>query len=234
MSRRSVRAALTVAAISAVTLLGTATGALACTTDDGRGHPIQGQVDKCEDVQQRGETLTPDNFTTELNGDKTRLKIVGLNEGVTVSAIVVNGGDDGHNLYYIGGKNELKLANLPWENLRAPFNFNGSQPKVGKWFACGTKTTKPTETQAPPTTTTKPTEGTPTKTAKPTPTTEAPTSSASPTTTSAPAVIPAGNNANGGGLASTGFDNSWLIWVGALLLLAGGGLLALLKFRRKA
>src|SRR5438270_815194 len=34
--------------------------------------------------------------------------------------------------------------------------------------------------------------------------------------------------------ANTGFNNMWLVWVGGLLLLAGGGILGFLKFRRKA
>ena len=44
----------------------------------------------------------------------------------------------------------------------------------------------------------------------------------------------AGLQGTGGGLANTGFDNMWLVWIAALLILGGGGLLALLKFRRKA
>jgi LPXTG-motif cell wall-anchored protein len=235
MSKRSVRAALTVTALATVTLLSTATGALACTTDDHRGHPTQGQVDNCKQVHIPGETLGSDNFTSELSQDKKWLKITGVDEGVKVTSIVVNGGDDGHNVYNIGDNNELKISNLPWEKLRAPFNYDHTQPKVGQWFACGTKTapTKPSTPETVPATT-KP--STPTKTTKPSPTTEVPTTSKSesPTTTAAPAVVPAGNGANGGGLASTGFDNSWLIWVAALLLLAGGGILGFLKIRRKA
>ena len=94
------------------------------------------------------------------------------------------------------------------------------------------KTTKPVE---PTTTTATPTKTTPTTEAsKPSTPATSPTSVSPPSTTAA-AVVPAGNESGtGGGLANTGFDNSWLIWVGALLLVAGGGLLALLKFRRKA
>ena len=143
---------------------------------------------------------------------------------------MVVGGDDGFNDYTPGKKLD---KNAPWNDLRAPFNYDRSQPKIDKWFLCGSKTTKPTQPTTP---TTKPTRpGPSTETTKPSTPATSETSVSPTTSTTAPAVVPAGNESGtGGGLANTGFDNSWLIWVGALLLAAGGGLLALLKFRRKA
>jgi LPXTG-motif cell wall-anchored protein len=157
-----------------------------------------------------------------------------VHDGVTVTRIVVIGGDDGFNEYIPGkaGKGGQKLSETaPWNDLKATKTFKGRQPNIDKWFLCGKKTEKPTETvTAPPTKPSKPTETTKPSAPATSETSVAPTSS-----TTAPAVVPAGNESGtGGGLANTGFDNSWLIWVGALLLAAGGGLLALLKFRRKA
>ncbi|MGW4058388.1 LPXTG cell wall anchor domain-containing protein [Amycolatopsis sp. NPDC004747] len=226
MRRRSFRGAVAVLALTTAALIGTAGSALACYSDDNRPHPTPGKPTPCAD----GKVLDQKDVVSELTKNGTRLNIKSVNEGVTVTRIVVVGGDDGFNDYTPGQKLD---KNAPWNDLRAPFNFNGSQPKIDKWFLCGTKTDKP----KPPTTTTttattKPSTPT-TETSKPsTPATSA--TSVSPTSTT-PAVVPAGNESGtGGGLANTGFDNSWLIWVGALLLVAGGGLLALLKFRRKA
>jgi len=222
MRRRSFRGAVAVMALTTAALIGTAGSALACYSDDDRPHPIPGKPTPCAD----GQVLDQKDVVFELTKNNTRLNIKSVNEGVTVTRIVVVGGNDGFNDYTPGKKKLDK--NAPWNDLRAPFNYDRSQPKIDKWFLCGTKTTKPTE---PTKTTTKPT--TPATSTKPsTPATSE--TSVSPTTTT-PAVVPAGNESGtGGGLANTGFDNSWLVWVGALLLVAGGGLLALLKFRRKA
>ncbi|MGV9365993.1 LPXTG cell wall anchor domain-containing protein [Amycolatopsis sp. NPDC003731] len=225
MRRRSFRGAVAVMALTTAALIGTAGSALACYSDDNRPHPTPGKPTPCAD----GKVLDQKDVVFELTKNNTRLNIKSVNEGVTVTRIVVVGGDDGFNDYTPGKKLD---KNAPWNDLRAPFNYNGSQPKIDKWFLCGTKTTKPTQPTTP---TTKPSApATTTTTAKPsTPATS--DTSVSPTSSTAAAVVPAGNESGtGGGLANTGFDNSWLIWVGALLLAAGGGLLALLKFRRKA
>ena len=225
MRRRSFRGAVAVMALTTAALIGTAGSALACYSDDTRPHPTPGKPTPCAD----GKVLDQKDVVSELTKNGTRLNIKSVNEGVTVTRIVVVGGDDGFNDYTPGKKLD---KNAPWNDLRAPFNYDRSQPKIDKWFLCGSKTTKPTQ----PTTTapTRPPAPSTTTSAKPsTPATS--DTSVSPTSTTAPAVVPAGNESGtGGGLANTGFDNSWLIWVGALLLVAGGGLLALLKFRRKA
>jgi LPXTG-motif cell wall-anchored protein len=226
MRRRSFRGAVAVMALTTAALIGTAGSALACYSDDNRPHPTPGKPTPCAD----GQVLDQKDVVSELTKNNTRLNIKSVNEGVTVTRIVVVGGDDGFNDYTPGKKLD---KNAPWNDLRAPFNFNGSQPKIDKWFLCGSKTTKPT---APATTPATKTSTPPTTTATTKPSTPATSeTSVSPTSSTPAAVVPAGNESGtGGGLANTGFDNSWLIWVGALLLAAGGGLLALLKFRRKA
>jgi LPXTG-motif cell wall-anchored protein len=225
MRRRTFRGAVAVMALTTAALIGTAGSALACYSDDNRPHPTPGKPTPCAD----GQVLDQKDVVSELTKNNTRLNIKSVNEGVTVTRIVVPGGDDGFNDYTPGKKLD---KNAPWNDLRAPFNFNGSQPKIGKWYLCGTKT-KPT---APPTTPVTKTSTPPTTTATTKPSTPATSeTSVAPTSSTPAAVVPAGNESGtGGGLANTGFDNSWLIWVGALLLVAGGGLLALLKFRRKA
>ena len=220
MRRRSFRGAVAVMALTTAALIGTAGSALACYSDDTRPHPIPGKPTPCAD----GTVLDQKDVVFELTKNNTRLNIKSVNEGVTVTRIVVVGGNDGFN-DYTPGKKQLGM-NAPWNDLRAPFNYDRSQPKIDNWFLCGKKTTKPPETT--PVTKT----STPTSTKPSAPVSE---TSVSPTKTTAPAAVPAGNESGtGGGLANTGFDNSWLIWVAGLLLVAGGGLLALLKFRRKA
>ncbi|MFT7872130.1 MULTISPECIES: LPXTG cell wall anchor domain-containing protein [Amycolatopsis] len=226
MRRRSFRGAVAVMALTTAALIGTAGSALACYSDDNRPHPTPGKPTPCAD----GKVLDKKDVVFELTKNNTRLNIKSVNEGVTVTRIVVVGGDDGFNDYTPGKKLD---KNAPWNDLRAPFNYNGSQPKVDDWFLCGTKTTKPPQTSTTTATPTKPPATS--ETAKPTTPATSPTSVSPTSSTTAAAVVPAGNESGtGGGLANTGFDNSWLIWVGALLLAAGGGLLALLKFRRKA
>jgi LPXTG-motif cell wall-anchored protein len=229
MSRRPVRAGLTIAAVAGLALLGSATSALACTSGDGRANPTPGtDVTKCSDIRGvSGKTLDQGDFTFTGGSKSKSVNITGVKEGVTVEAIVVVGGDDGHAVYVPGKKGAQGKAlgkDLPWNDLIAPFSFDHSQPKVDHWFACGTE-------KAPTTEPTKPSQPSDTPTAAPT---SAPAETAAPTSTSAPAVVPAGNESGtGGGLANTGFDNMWLVWTGGLLLVVGGGLLALLKLRRR-
>lgn len=219
MRRRSIRGAVAIMALTTAALIGTAGSALACHSDDTRPHPTPGQATPCA----KGTDLKQSDV--EFKIVKNRLNISKVNEGVTVTRIVVVGGDDGFNDYTPGAKGLDK--NAPWNDLRAPFSRNGHQADIAEWYLCGKKTEKPSETKTPPTT--KPTE-----TTKP----SAPASSettVAPTSTTGAAVVPAGNESGtGGGLANTGFDNMWLVWIAALLILGGGGLLALLKFRRKA
>ena len=228
MRRSSFRGAVAIMALTTAALIGTAGSALACWSPDDRSNPIPDRSHStCADGQDK-VTQNDVDFTGGV-GQKT-LTITKVHEGVTVTRIVVTGGDDGFN-EYIPGKNRLS-PKAPWKDLRSTLNFHHQETLIDKWAICGTKTTKPTETATP--TTKPPKPSTPATSTKPSAPATSDTS-VSPTSTTAAAVVPAGNESGtGGGLANTGFDNSWLIWVGALLLAAGGGLLALLKFRRKA
>ncbi|MFK0245089.1 LPXTG cell wall anchor domain-containing protein [Amycolatopsis azurea] len=226
MSGRRVRSAVTVVALATAALLGVTGTALACHSDDDRAKPIPGKVSKCEQVKAGGSALSDADFKFTGGVGERKLDITGVAEGVKVTAIVVLGGDDGYNVYEPGKR---KLADTPpWNDLRAPFNRDNTKANIDKWYACGEKT-KPTEQP-------KPSEPTKTSTAKP-PTT-APTTTDKPSQTSAPSstAVPApnvgGNGGNGGGLADTGFDNAWLLWAGGLLVLAGAGVLVLLRVRR--
>ncbi|MFD9957551.1 LPXTG cell wall anchor domain-containing protein [Amycolatopsis sp. NPDC058986] len=223
MSRRPVRATLGVLALTTVTLLGTATSAFACHTDDGRAKPIPGSVTKCEQVKK--EQLSHEDVSFTGGDGEKYLNITAVGEGVKVTAIVVEGGKDGYNVYEPG-----KLADLPWKELRAPKTVDNRDAKIDHWFLCGSKTDKPTSSPS------KPAEPTKAPTSSAAPTSAAPSTSdtAAPSTTAVPAPAIDAGGANGGGLANTGFDNGWLIWVGALLLLGGGSLLTLLKLRRRA
>ncbi|KDN18534.1 LPXTG cell wall anchor domain-containing protein [Amycolatopsis rifamycinica] len=233
MRRRTFRGAVAVMALTTAALMGTAGSAFACVPGDDRATGTVGNATKCKDIGLGKAVDVSDQL--KVTGGTTKdqyLTVTGVAEGVTVAAIVVKGGNEYNT--YVPGKKGLSAV-PPWEKLHAPMvgkDFK-NVPQISHWFACGTKTDKPTETATP---TTKPSTPTSTTTAtRPGPATSdtsvAPTSAS----TTAPAAVPAGNESGtGGGLANTGFDNSWLIWVGALLLAAGGGLLALLKFRRKA
>jgi hypothetical protein len=226
MPRVSFRGATTVLAVTTAALIATGGAAFACHgSDDGRGTPVPhpNPPTTCVEAGQGGSQLTEDNDYKVTSTNGGRWIDVAANKGVTVKAIVVSGGNDGFYVYK-PGKSGLSDSG-PWQHLRAPFSRGGNEDThVGKVLLCGSKeeTKPPAET-----TTSKPK---PTETAKPTETTSAPSSTE--TTT----VVPAGNESggSGGGLANTGFSNTWLIGVAALLLLAGGGLLTLLRIRRKA
>ncbi|WP_340687147.1 LPXTG cell wall anchor domain-containing protein [Amycolatopsis coloradensis] len=228
--RRRVRSAVTVVALAAVALVGTAGTALATRSDDRATQVVKDNATTCEGAKVPGKVLPTSDltFTGGTQQDKY-LDITAVAKGVTVTAIVVKGGH-GYNVYVPGEKGLPE--NPPWTQLRSPLNKGDQQAQISHWFVCGEKTkpsepTKPTEPTK--TTTAKPPTTAPTSPDKPSQTSEAPSS-----TTTAPAPVVDGNGGNGGGLADTGFDNAWLLWAGGLLVLAGAGVLVLLRVRRKA
>lgn len=228
MRRRTFRGAVAVMALTTAALIGTAGSALACHTDDNRATATPKPV-TCDGLKPAGGKLDKGLFTLGKDTDHGKsLTITAVDKSVSsVTAIVVKGGD-GWNVYVPEGPQGMR-GELPWENLRSPLDGRGQRAQITDWFACGkVSVTPPTGSTAP----TKPSQ--PTETTKP----SAPASSettVAPTSTTGAAVVPAGNESGtGGGLANTGFDNMWLVWIAALLILGGGGLLALLKFRRKA
>ncbi len=230
------RAGFTVAAVAGLALLGTATSALACTTDDGRAKPVEGNATTCAQAKVPGDLLGAGDLTVTGGTQKDKyLNVTAVGEGVTVTAIVVKGGP-GFNVYVLGERG--MSATPPWEKLRSPYNRGDQLPTISHWFACGTKTTptKPPVSETPTTTPSQPTSEAPSTTPSAPATSSVPggVTSAPATTTSGPAVVPAGNqNGTGGGLANTGFDNAWLFWVAGVLIVGGGGLLVLLKVRRR-
>ncbi|MFE6615440.1 LPXTG cell wall anchor domain-containing protein [Amycolatopsis sp. NPDC057786] len=226
--RRRVRSAVTVVALATAALLGTAGTALATRSDDRATQVVGSNATTCEGAKVPGKLLpTSDLTVTGGNGD-LYLDITAVAKGVTVTAIVVKGGH-GYNVYVPGEKGLPE--NPPWTQLRSPLNKGDQQAAISHWFVCGEKktpTSEPTKPGEPTkTTTAKPPTSAPATTDKPSQTSEAPSSS---TTAPAPAVD--GNGGNGGGLADTGFDNAWLLWAGGLLVLAGAGVLVLLRVRR--
>ncbi|MEV6827244.1 LPXTG cell wall anchor domain-containing protein [Amycolatopsis sp. NPDC051102] len=231
MRRRTFRGAVAVMALTTAALMGTAGAAFACVPGDDRATGTVGNATKCTDIGLGKAIDVSDQLEVTGGSSKDQyLTVTGVAKGVTVAAIVVKGGNEYNT--YVPGKKGLS-ATPPWEKLHAPMvgrDFK-NVPQISHWFACGVKKDTPPETTtAPPTKPTKPVETTKPSAPATSDTSVAPTSS-----TTAPAAVPAGNESGtGGGLANTGFDNSWLIWVAGLLLVAGGGLLALLKFRRKA
>ncbi|RSM71896.1 hypothetical protein DL991_33585 [Amycolatopsis sp. WAC 01375] len=224
--RRRVRSAVTVVALATVALLGTAGTALATRSDDRATQVVGENATTCEGAKLPGKVLPTSDLTFTGGTDNLLLNITAVGKGVTVTAIVVKGGH-GYNVYVPGEKGLPE--NPPWTELRSPLNKGDQQAAISHWFVCGEKKTPPTEQP-------KPSEPTKTSTAKPptsAPTTSKPSeSSGTPTSTTAPAPAVDGNGGNGGGLADTGFDNAWLLWAGGLLVLAGAGVLVLLRVRR--
>src|SRR5689334_11898062 len=113
MRRRTFRGAVAIMALTTAALIGTAGSALACWSPDDRSNPIPDRTyTKCAAGQDK---VTQDDvdFTGGV-GQKT-LTITKVHEGVTVTRIVVIGGDDGFN-EYIPGKKGLG-ANAPWKDL---------------------------------------------------------------------------------------------------------------------
>ncbi|HEX3591112.1 MAG TPA: LPXTG cell wall anchor domain-containing protein [Pseudonocardiaceae bacterium] len=207
---------------------------------DGRATAHPGNVTSCAAAHLPGQTITVPNledqshkFVTVTNGD--------LPPGDEILAVVVKGGP-GYNVYQ-------GLA--AYTALHAPVNNGGQIPTISHWFACVTHTTTPhpTTTKPYPTTTTTPpyttttetttetttTETTTTETTTPTTETTTPTTTG-PHTTTTGAVFPTTTKPGTPGttrLAFTGFGQSWLLWVGVLLLLAGGGFVAVHRVSRR-
>ncbi|NIJ10752.1 hypothetical protein FHU38_001096 [Saccharomonospora amisosensis] len=244
----SPRSLLRVVAASAMTLglLSGTTGLASATneprpSDDratvhsGNVDAGQEQKDPCGTAGLGGEPLDKGDLTFERGEEdaEQHVDILGVADGVTVTGIVVKGGN-GYNVYSAAG-----LEGLPWEGLRAPLTGEkGNLPTISHWFACGEKddedtttTTKPSETGTTTETSAPTTSGTEPTSTQPSGTTESATSSGAVavTTTTQPAVSPAGDS---GDLASTGFSGGWLLGVGGALLVGGGALLALARARR--
>ncbi|SFP34405.1 LPXTG-motif cell wall anchor domain-containing protein [Amycolatopsis arida] len=233
LARRSARTVLAALPLALAVLLPTAGTAHATFTEDDRatrheGNVDGGQKDACERAGLAGQPVELPEST--LHGEENRfLDITAVPDGVTVTGIVVKGGD-AYNVYEPGERGLPETP--PWTELRAPLNKGGKIPAISHWFVCATTT--PDTSTTPPTsaTATPPTEpSTPGETSSSAPSSSTTTSTppAGATTTTTPAAVAVEDTDN---LASTGFDSGWLIWVGALLVLGGATVLVLLRLRR--
>ncbi|WHT18382.1 LPXTG cell wall anchor domain-containing protein [Crossiella sp. CA-258035] len=196
----------------------------ATSAGDPRATAHPGNATTCAQAGLPGQLISGQ-LTLNISGG-SHLTVTAVPLGVTVTGIVVKGGDN-HNVYLPGA-----LGLLPWPGLHSPLvGQKGNVPDISHWFACGTgqtttkSTTKATKSSTATTTTGGATtsttsRGTTTTTLATTPRTTAPTST--------PVPVPVAHDDE---LASTGFDNGWLLGLGAVLLLAGGVALALAKRR---
>jgi hypothetical protein len=143
----------------------------------------------------------------QYNQDKTTVTITSVPSDITLTGVVVKGGD-GYNVYQPNERTDLHspLVGKP-----------GNVPMISHWFACGVKKT----------TTSSSSSSQPSSPAQ-VPGGDTPDTSATTTTTPA-----AQGSVGGTELASTGFSAAApLTGGGALLLIGGGLLLGLRRFRR--
>lgn len=230
LRRAGLFASAAVAALATLTLAATA-GAQPSkepVTDDPRATPFLKNVDinhpeACTVGGLTGQTVHPNEFTYTGGDNEKHLNITAGPEGIKVTGIVVKGGDK-FNVYLVGA-----LGEMPWNELRSPFNNGGNIPDISHWFGCGvedttttTTTTTPTETT---TTTTTTTESTPPET-----TTTTASSSEEPTTTTTTTVSPV-PVADTDELAATGFGSAWMLGLGAALVAAGAAVLLVMRRR---
>lgn len=217
------------------TLLAT-TAAFATNPDpgDSRATAHSGNVTTCAAAGLPGETITSLG-TPDQSGKYVTITAADVPDGDTLLAVVVKGGP-AYNVYQ---------GLSSWTMLHSPINRGGNIPTISHWFACVTKTTKTTTTKTTTTsTTTVSTTGTSTTTTttgtsgggtSTTTTTPGASGGSTVTTTPAVAVAPTSTNRTPGAsnLAFTGFDGGWLVWTGALLLLAGAAAVALPRLARR-
>jgi LPXTG-motif cell wall-anchored protein len=215
------------AAVAAVASLAFAPIALAApakpapTTDDTRAVAYDDNLASdwptaCSVGGLTGTVIATDKITFTGGKDKPDVDISAVAPGVTVTGVVVKGGD-AYNIYLAAGLG----ATLPWNDLRSPFNNGGNIPTISHWYACGTVTVaeqppghgQPPKQEQPPTTTV--------------------TSPASSSSTAAPSTsVTTSPAAAAGELASTGFGSAWLLGLGAALVAAGAAVLLVLRRRR--
>ncbi|MFI6097896.1 LPXTG cell wall anchor domain-containing protein [Lentzea sp. NPDC051213] len=213
---------------AAVATLALATTAFADepTTDDKRAVPFLKNVDinhpeACTVGGLTGTPIHPDKFTYTGGDNQQYLDITALPAGVTVTGVLVKGGDK-FNVYLAD-----KLGDaLPWDDLRSPFNNGGQLPQISHWFGCGVVEEQPPSST--PSSSTSTSTSTVTHTSTPTSTPTSSSSEVAPTTTTTVAPMPV---ADVDDLAATGFGSAWLVGLGAALLAAGAAVLLVLRRR---
>lgn len=231
------------AAIAIGATLLTATAAFASPpgwtpgSGDERATAHAGNVTTCAQAGLSGRTVTFDGVEDE-TGTYVTITKADIPAGETILSVVVKGGP-AYNVY-----TGLKS----WTNLHSPINVGGQTPTISHWFACvsggegGGSTTKcppsgttTTTTGESTTTTTAPTKETTTGTTGSTTTTTGTTGGSTVSTSSTTAAVAAASNGQTPTktLAFTGFANSWLIWVGVLLLIVGALAVAMPRLARR-
>lgn len=245
-SNYRLRAAVLAAPLAVGLALAGATAAYATNENDPRAfeHVNGDNAKTCADASLGGELIAkvdgegnPEDDTSnfvispeeneggEIDEDQY-LTILGVEPGVTVTGIVVKGGN-GFNVYVPGEKGLSE--NPPWEKLYSPLNKGGNIPQISHWYACGeaedvveTSTPATTTPDAPTTTveTTTP-QASETSTSAVETTESSTSSSAAPATTSTTEAPAVANASDEGDLATTGFGSGWLVWAGALFVLVG-------------
>lgn len=240
-----------VAALACVAALAFAAPAAATAEEDPRATVHEGNATTCADADLAGERVAvwddeeKDVDSLEIadgdpGADHQYLDILAVDEGITVTGIVVKGSPRWNR--YVPG--ELELAEAPeWLDLRAPLNDGHAIPAISHWFVCGivapptttatTTTTTATTTQPPATTTTTAvTEPPVISTTESTPGAATTTGTATSATTSAAVAPPIERTGGSGPLADTGFGGAPLLWAGLLSIIAGAGALMFARRRR--
>jgi len=220
----SVALALGATVLTTTVALATPPGATPQPGDD-RATAHAGNVTTCAEAGLTGTTTLDSLGTADATNTYVTITAADIPTGDTLVDVVVKGGP-AYNVYQ---------GLTAWTLLHAPINPGGQIPTISHWFACvtskangggggGTTTTCPPTGSAAPTTTKAVTGSGGT-------TTNGSTAGGSSSTTAHVAAA-AGTTATPGAttnLASTGFADSWLVWVGALLLLVGAGALLLTR-----
>lgn len=245
---RATVAASSLAVAAVVTGVVLATTAQAAETDDPRAIAVDGNVSTCADAGFKGEIVNKDDlkYTGGVNNVDQSVTITGVADGLTVTGIVIKGGD-AYNVYE-PGEHGLSAA-VPWEDLIAPTNNGGQQPQLSHWFVCAGEddTTPPSsepseppssepseppssEPSEPPSSEpSEPPSSEPTEPSEPTSTAPVESTPAEETTT--PAAVQTQDDDD---LALTGFGAAWLIPIGGLLLVGGGAAMWLARNRKRA
>lgn len=242
--KNRVRAALLALPLAVGLSLGAATAAHATEPQEdprATAYDDQDNATTCADIGLSDDEDVTDRITYErgeIDDEQQYLDITAVDEGVTVTGIVVKGGD-GYNVYVPG---ELGLPDAPpWTDLRAPLNNGGAIPALSHWYVCGSYTAPTTTTTTTTDTTTTTTETSTSETTTAPSTSEETTTERSGVTTSSvvassttEVVAPTSSSdtpvvagtSDDGDLATTGFGGGWLIWAGVLFLLGGIGTIA--------
>lgn len=177
-----------------------------------------GHDDVCTVGGLTGSVIAKDKLTFTGGGEEDQyLNITAVDAAVTVTGVVVKGGD-AFNVYLATPD---KLGPLPWNELRSPDNNGGNIPTISHWYACGT------EKQTSTTSSSSSTSSSSASSSSSAPSSTTASSSAVVATTTTAAVAAAGADE----LASTGFGSAWLVGLGAALLAAGTAVLLVLRRR---